>query len=81
MERYTFSDPAVRQAMSKGVLLKANVTENDATDKVLMKRFSIIGPPSMIFYNRQGEELTAMRLVGFTKAKAFAEHVNRAFSQ
>jgi len=81
MERDTFSDPGVQKAMSQGVLLKANVTDNDAIDKALMKRFNIIGPPSMIFYNRKGEELSAMRLVGFTEAKAFADHVNKAFQQ
>ncbi|MDX1811402.1 MAG: thioredoxin family protein, partial [Gammaproteobacteria bacterium] len=79
MERYTFSDTTVQTAMNQGVLLKADVTANDAVDQMLMKRFNIIGPPSMIFYNRNGEELADMRLVGFTEAKDFAAHVNKAF--
>ena len=79
MERYTFSDANVQAAMSVGVMLKADVTDNDEVDKELMKRFGIIGPPSMIFYNRQGEELSSMRLVGFLEAKEFAAHANKAF--
>src|SRR6202035_4672799 len=39
MERYTFTDPAVQAALSAAVLLRANVTQNDADDQALLKRF------------------------------------------
>jgi len=80
MERYTFSDATVINEMSKGVLLKADVTANDDIDKALLKRFRLIGPPSMIFWDKKGEELTHMRLVGFMEADKFAAHVKQAFN-
>ncbi len=79
MERYTFSDPKVQAALTKGILLKADVTANDAQDKALLKAFGLIGPPSMLFFDRQGQEQREYRLVGFLEADAFQAHVERAF--
>lgn len=80
MERYTFADPAVQKEFAKGVLLQADVTANDDLDKELLKKFKLLGPPSMIFWNKKGEELPQMRLVGFLEADKFAEHVRKAFN-
>ena len=74
MERYTFSDPAVQQALSGYRLLKADVTANDADDKVLLKHFGLLGPPSIIFYDRDGVEQRNLRLVGFMEASSFRQH-------
>jgi thiol:disulfide interchange protein DsbD len=79
MERYTFSDPTVIAEMSRFVLLQADVTANDAADQALMQgRFGIPGPPAMLFFGPSGEELRNYRLVGFTPAAQFAEHLRRA---
>ena len=77
MERYTFARPEVQQALSGFVLLQADVTANDAADKALLKRFKLIGPPSIIFFDAGGKERRDMRLVGFKDAEAFVQHVKR----
>ncbi|WP_242513149.1 protein-disulfide reductase DsbD [Halochromatium salexigens] len=77
MERYTFPDPAVQQAMERYVLLQADVTANDAADKALMQeRFGIPGPPAMLFFDAEGQEQRGWRLVGFVPAEEFAAHLN-----
>ncbi|MEA1048364.1 protein-disulfide reductase DsbD [Lamprobacter modestohalophilus] len=77
MERYTFPDPAVQQAMQRYVLLQADVTANDAEDKALMQeRFGIPGPPAMMFFDSNGQEQRGWRLVGFVPADEFAAHLN-----
>jgi len=81
MEAYTFSDPAVQAALANSVLLKADVTANDEQDKALYKHFKIIGPPAIIFYNAQSEELKNYKVVGFMPAEKFTAHVKRAFNQ
>ena len=78
MEKYTFSDPSVQQVLSNTVLLQANVTDNDAIDKALMKRFGIIGPPSILFFDTHGEERRKYRLVGFLKPIEFRNHTKKA---
>jgi thiol:disulfide interchange protein DsbD len=78
MERYTFSDPGVQQSLADFRLLQADVTLNDADDQALLKHFKLIGPPSIIFYNTQGEEQRNLRLVGFLEANAFRDHATTA---
>ena len=78
LERDTFSDPAVRAELARFVRLQADVTANDARDRALMQgRLKVPGPPAMLFFSPAGEELSALRLVGFTAAPAFTEHLRR----
>ena len=72
MEKYTFTDPAVQATLKDAVLLRANVTANDTDDQALMKRFDIIGPPTIAFYGTDGRERAPYRVVGFLKAPEFA---------
>ena len=78
MEALTFTDPAVQAALADTVLLQADVTPNDEQDKALYKRFGIIGPPSIMFFDAQGMERKNYRVVGFMPADEFAQQVNRA---
>jgi len=77
-EKYTFSQPQVIAALGDAVTLQADVTANDEHDQALLKRFSLIGPPGIIFYDTAGNELSAHRVVGFMPPEAFAAHVQRA---
>ena len=78
MEKYTFTDPAVQATLKNVVLLRANVTANDAQDQALMKRFDIIGPPTIAFYGADGHERAPYRVVGFMKAPEFAALSHKA---
>ncbi len=77
MEKFTFSNPAVLQALKGVVLLQADVTLNDEQDKALLKKFSLVGPPSIMFFDKNGEEKRGYRLVGFLNAEKFTDHVNK----
>ena len=80
MEEYTFITPEVQAALSNTIVLQADVTKNDAKDQVLLKRFGVFGPPTIIFFGTDGEQLTGYEVVGFMKAEDFADHVRRAFA-
>lgn len=53
------------------VLVKADVTANNAEHQALLKRFGLFGPPGIILFDKQGQE--ADRVVGFTPPAAFAK--------
>ncbi|MGS0756381.1 thioredoxin family protein [Roseateles sp. GG27B] len=78
MERYTLSDPAVRQALSGVLLLKADVTANSPADRELLKRFKLFGPPGTIFFDASGAELKAARVIGFQDAERFHSSLKSA---
>jgi thiol:disulfide interchange protein DsbD len=78
MERYTFTDPTVQAALRETVLLRANVTHNDADDQALLRHFGIFGPPTIAFYGADGRERAAYRVVGYMNAEDFAARTRAA---
>ena len=80
MEATTFLDPAVRQTLAGTVLLRADVTANDADDRALLQRFGIYGPPTIAFYGRDGRERSRYRVVGYMKGTEFAAAARAAFA-
>ena len=80
MEATTFLNPAVRQALAGTVLLRADVTANDADDRALLQRFGIYGPPTIAFYGRDGRERSRYRVVGYMDGAEFAAAARAAFA-
>ena len=78
MERYTFSDSAVQSALQDTVLLRADVTDNDAEDQALLHYFGIFGPPTIALYSTDGQERRNFRVVGYMKAADFAALLHQA---
>ena len=78
MERFTFSDPAVQAKLAGFTLLKADVTANNDNDKALLARFGLFGPPGIIFFGPDGQEIQGIRVIGFQKAAAFMKQLERA---
>ncbi|MFA7618450.1 MAG: protein-disulfide reductase DsbD [Thiohalomonadaceae bacterium] len=78
-EKYTFSDPDVIAALQGTVLLQADVTANDDADQALLRRFGLIGPPAILFFDTAGEERKNYRVVGFMKPEQFRPQVEAAF--
>ena len=77
MERRTFPEPRVQALLAQVQPLQADVTAHDETDQALMREFGIIGPPAILFFDRNGDEMPAYRLVGFFTADEFSAHLQR----
>ena len=75
MERSVFPVPVVASRLAEFHLLRADVTANDAKDKELLNAFGLFGPPSLVFFDRDGRELKRLRVQGEIGAKALAEHL------
>ncbi len=80
MEAFTFSDARVKAKLEGMLLLQADVTANSPEDKALLKRFSLFGPPGIIFFDRQGKEIQGLRVIGYEPADRFLATLNRAAS-
>ena len=78
MERFTFSDPGVRTALSDVLLLQTDVTANDALDRALLAEFGLFGPPAILFFGPDGRERRELRVVGYMNAGDFLRVVRRA---
>ncbi len=80
MEKYTFTDPSVQAVLGNAVLLRADVTKNDADDQALLQHFGIFGPPTIAFYDPAGQEQRKFRVVGYMKAPDFAAVLRQALA-
>ncbi len=78
LEEYTFPEPAVHSALKPVMLLKADVTDNTAEHKQLLEQYQLFGPPAILFFNPDKQEITSHRLVGFINAEDFVRHVEQA---
>jgi thiol:disulfide interchange protein DsbD len=80
MERNTFPDAGVQALLDGFQLLQTDVTANDGLDRELMKTFDIIGPPAILFFDRNGAEMKAYRLVGYFDPGEFSRHLQQVLA-
>lgn len=78
MEKLTFSDPRVKARFADMLLLQADVTANNAGDKALLKHFKLFGPPGIIFFDKDGREITGGRVIGYQNAEKFLKSLSYA---
>lgn len=79
LEEITFKDTEVIKKLQGFTLLKADVTANNADDKALQEKYGIVGPPGLIFWDTNNEEVKASKIVGYKNPKDFLEIVNKYF--
>ncbi|UEP48492.1 protein-disulfide reductase DsbD [Burkholderia ambifaria] len=76
MEHLTFTDSRVQARLAQLHLVRADVTANNPDDQALLKRFNLFGPPGIIFFDRNGNEIG--RVVGYQAAETFLRSLDRA---
>ena len=81
MERFTFSDSQVRSRMGRMLLLQADVTANADQDQELLKRFGLFGPPGILFFGSDGQEVERARVIGFQPAGKFVESLDAVLNR
>ena len=80
MERFTFGDSQVRARLGRMLLLRADVTAGTLDDKALLKRFRLIGPPGIVFFDAGGREIRGLRVIGYQPPDKFMRSLDLAAS-
>jgi len=81
-EHYTFNETQVKLALQNTKLIQIDLTNFDAPNSIeLVKHYKILGLPSILFFNLQGQELTKNRVTGFMGPDDFSAHVNALFNK
>lgn len=76
MERNVLQSPAIASTLKSYLLLRADVTANNAADRALLDHFSLVGPPAILFF-RHGEEIAPARVVGYMDASGFTRQLQQ----
>lgn len=64
LDYVTFADAEVRRQLAQMVLIKVDVTAYDEHSDALLKRYRVLGPPTLLFYSSQGEYRSDLTLIG-----------------
>jgi thiol:disulfide interchange protein DsbD len=79
LEEITFKDKEVIQKLQGFTLLKVDVTQNSDEDKALQKMFGVVGPPALVFWDKNKKEVKSSKIVGYKNPKDFLEIINKNF--
>ena len=72
LERYTYSNPAVIQALEPFVRLKVDATNpNTLTAMEPVERFEVMGVPTVLFLDPRGKEIRKSRIIGYVPPAEF----------
>ncbi|HEX5710798.1 MAG TPA: protein-disulfide reductase, partial [Sulfuricurvum sp.] len=62
-------------AMDTFVLIQVDVTANDEASKAISKKYGIFGPPAILFFDEQGQNIESATIIGFKEPKDFLNHL------
>ena len=79
LEEITFKDKEVMKKLQNFTLLTADITKNNDEDKALQKMFGVVGPPALIFWDKDKKEVNSSKIVGYKNPKEFLEILNKNF--
>lgn len=77
MDRTVFPEPHVRERLHDFDLIRVDATDYNDDSRSLMKRFDVVGPPTVIFLDaNQDKEAADTRIIGPVDSATFLDHLN-----
>ncbi|PWW38314.1 thiol:disulfide interchange protein DsbD [Idiomarina loihiensis] len=80
-EQYTFSDEQVQAQFQEFKLIQADVTRNNAQDVEILSRYKVLGLPTILFFDPEGNERPEYRVTGYMNAEDFKKHLEKIVSE
>lgn len=77
MEHYVFSQAQVAEQLDGFTTIQIDITETGPAANALLDRYNLPGPPSILFFNKQGEQLNEASILGEMKLEKFMNHVDK----
>jgi thiol:disulfide interchange protein DsbD len=81
IEHEVLPDPKVVRQLGGFRLIRFDMTDSNAEQRALLDRYKLFGPPALLFFGKNGNELGNARVVGEIDVEAFAERLSRANDQ
>ena len=78
LEKFTFVDPRIRERSAEFALLTIDATKETPFINELQRRFSVVGLPTMIFFDVQGRRRDDLTVTGFETAEPFLARMDKA---
>ena len=77
IEKEVFPRSDVQTALKNVYLIKLDLSEYHSSQDLILKKYEILGPPTLLFMSPQSQEVRALRLTGTFKADLLLKQVSR----
>jgi thiol:disulfide interchange protein DsbD len=77
-ERTTLADAGIRTRLRRVAVIRADVTRDDEGTRALMRRFDVVGPPTLILFRADGTEVDGARAEGELSVDDLTRRLARA---
>ena len=74
LERVVFKDSTVNQSLKDSMTYTVDVTKNTQINQSILSRFSLVGPPAILFF-KDGKEIRSQRIIGEVSAKELSNRL------
>lgn len=74
MEHTSFQEPAAHQLLASHRWLQLDLTNNPEAQE-LLDRYNLVGPPAILFFDPQGNELADARIYAYKAPEPFIRHL------
>ena len=75
LERIVFKDSTVNQSLEDVMTYTVDVTKNTQINQSILSRFSLVGPPAILFF-KDGKEIRSQRIIGEVSANELSNRLN-----
>jgi uncharacterized protein YyaL (SSP411 family) len=78
LDRHTYADPAVLDALDRFILLKADLTNEESAEvQSLREKYEVYGVPTVVMIDSSGVDRKDLRLTGFEPPPAFLKRLEQ----
>lgn len=78
IEREVLTAPTVVIQLNDYALVRFDITDSTPAQRSVLDRYSLFGPPAILFFDKSGDEWQDLRVVGEVDAETFSARLNKA---
>lgn len=75
LDKTVFSQPKIQAQWAKFKRIRVDMTENTPDIQAILNRYQVIAPPTLIFFNAEGDILPSLQIVGVPSALTLNNHL------
>ena len=76
IENEVFPRLDVQQSLNDFYLIKLDLSIQNESQDLILKQHEILGPPTLLFFDQNGQEIRKIRLTGTFKAETLIKHLH-----
>lgn len=81
IEHDVLPDPKIVSQLKGFRLIRFDMTDSNPEQRALLDRYKLFGPPALLFFGKDGNELTTSRVVGEIDVLGFSQRLSGANDQ